>query len=107
MAPKCSSPLITVTATWTFLSNAFTAYLVKAPFNHLYTLLLTVIPAKLVTQPEPSGWARLHHGRAEVQSSSAQKPAPEADTMQEPCQGKCKPHPLQFAVANEKLQDQL
>lgn len=28
-------------------------------------------------------------------------------SLQEPCQGERKPHPLQFALANEKLQDQL
>lgn len=81
MAPKRSSPLITMTATWTFLSNAFTSYLVKSPFNHLCTLLFAVIPAKLVMQPELSGWASLHHGRAEGENSLVWKPVLETDTM--------------------------
>lgn len=64
--------------------------------------LFTVIPAKLVTQPEPTGWARLHHRRAEIQNSSGLKPALETDTMQGPCQGERKPHPFKFALANKK-----
>lgn len=50
------------------------------PFNHSYSLLFTVILAKLVMEPELSRWAKLHHKRAEIQTL-ALKPALEADTI--------------------------
>lgn len=44
----------------------------STPFNHSYSLPFTVIPAKLVMEPELSGWAKLPHKRAETQNSSSE-----------------------------------